>query len=72
MTCNNDAKAYPLFFFYPSDLARNNLMYQSKNHISSESGFMWGANRTLLSYLRIKMTLISVGERLSSLNEAGM
>lgn len=47
-------------------------MYQSKNHISSESEFTRGANRTRLSYLRIKMTLISVGERLSSLNEAGM
>lgn len=66
----NEAKS--IHILPPSNLARDNLMYQSKIIFPQSWNSYVGCKSDLPFYLQIKMTLISVGARLSSMNETGI
>lgn len=70
MIRHNEAK--PIHYFQPSNLAPNNLMYQSKIIFPQSQNSYVGYKSDLPFYLQIKMTLIPVGVRFSSLNETGV
>lgn len=66
------SKAYPLFLFNPSKTGTQSFNVSIQKSHFLRARIHAGCTSDLPFYLQIKMTLIPVGARLSSLNETGI